>query len=58
MRSILNHEPFNLVLQSVNLGTQVTGIVGVDGNGDDRAGNTSGTAEGCLAGNVNIWNLV
>lgn len=58
VRNILDHEFVNLDLHGLNLGAEFTSIVGVDGNGDDRTGNTSGTAKSHLAGNENVLNLV
>lgn len=55
---ILDHETLDLVLDGTDLSGQVTGLVGSDRGSDDGAGDTSGTAESHLAGDVNVGNLV
>lgn len=54
----LNHETLNLVLDGADLAHKVTSLVGSDTGGDHRTGDTGGTAQGELAGDVHIRNVL
>jgi hypothetical protein len=54
----LDHETLDLVLDSTDLSSQVTSLVGSDRGSNHGAGNTSSTAESHLARNINVGNLI
>lgn len=56
--SALDGQSLDLVLQSPDLAHQVGSLVAGDGSGDNGAGDTAGTAEGDLGGNVDVGRVL
>lgn len=54
----LDHQALHLDLDSPDLRRKITGLVGGNAGGNNRARNTGGTAEGQLAGDVDIRNVL
>lgn len=54
----LDKELFDLSLDVQNLRLQVRGFVGGDRSSNDRARNTTGTAQGSLGGNKDVGNVL
>lgn len=54
----LDHEALDLVLEGTDLVHEVGGLVGGDGSGNDGAGDTAGTAESHLGGNVDVRDVL
>ena len=45
-------------LDSLNLGVQLSGLVGCDGSGDDGSGDTASSSEGSLAGDEDVRDVL
>jgi hypothetical protein len=58
LSNILDHETLDLELDSADLSSEITSVVGGDRASNDRARNTGSTAESHLAGDVDVGNVL
>jgi hypothetical protein len=54
----LDHQPLNLDLDRADLSGKITSLVGGNASGNNGARNTSSTAQGKLAGHVDVWDVL
>lgn len=55
---LLDHQPFDSILQFSDLWHQVTRLVCGDASSNDRSGDTTSSTKGGFGRDINVWNVL